>query len=132
MGEAGFIPKADQGNWWLYDKLRKTVRRDIWMELIPRSVGDGTVYPPQGCWEEEGKTSKAKKRGSSSSSDDEAAGPSQRKKKRNSASKVKRFKVPNVPEEKERKKKNTNSRKPLEPPVKAKVTVAVLRGLTKN
>jgi len=112
MVECGFIPKDDDRNLDLYDTLRKTVRHDAWMELIPRAVGDGSVYPPLGCWEDTGvaKKRKRKSQSSGSSQDDE---PRSRKKK-TSASNVRRFKVPRPAQNTDTNKQISKGKKPKE------------------
>ena len=64
MGECGFVKpvEEDPANRYLNSTLREVVREDLIRELIPCSVGDGTVYPPTDCWKEKG----GKKTGKSS------------------------------------------------------------------
>ena len=63
MGECGFVKPVEQdpANRYLNSTLREVVREDLVRELIPCSVGDGTVYPPADCWMEKGSKKSVKK-----------------------------------------------------------------------
>eukprot|EP00090_Calanus_glacialis_P011360 TRINITY_DN19777_c0_g1_i1.p1 TRINITY_DN19777_c0_g1~~TRINITY_DN19777_c0_g1_i1.p1 ORF type:complete len:759 (+),score=285.43 TRINITY_DN19777_c0_g1_i1:137-2278(+) len=63
MGECGFVKlvEEDPVNRYLNSTLREVVREDLVRELIPCSVGDGTVYPPADCWKEKGGKKSGKK-----------------------------------------------------------------------
>ena len=100
MGECGFVVPVEQdpANRYLNSTLRDVAREDLVRELIPCSVGDGTVYPPVDCWKEKGGKKKAAKGDqggykavASGSRASLGKGSTGRK-----ADKVKRFKVGNL------------------------------------